>query len=82
MTQAADDISRGVRRFLVDVSAAARPVRHDGPCGDRLEAPCGNTDAEPFRPAERLRTGTTLCHRCGLSFRPGELPLCGRGPLS
>lgn len=82
MTQEPADVARSVRRFLVDVSAAARPVRHDGPCGDRLEAPCGNADAAPFLPAERLRNGTTLCHRCSLSFRPGEPVLCGRGPLT
>lgn len=78
MTQTTDDVARGVRGFLTDVSA----VPHDGPCGERLEAPCGNADIAPFRPAERLPTGTVLCHRCGLSFRPGDLPLCGRGPLS
>lgn len=78
MTQEAHDIARGVRRFLTDVSA----VPHDGPCGDRLAAPCGNADIAPFRPAERLLTGTVLCHRCGLSFRPGEPPLCGRGPVT
>jgi len=77
----AGDISRGVRRFLLDVSAQGRVVPHDGPCGERVDAPCGNADFAPFRPAERLRSGLLLCHRCGSSYRLGEPAVCGRSLL-
>lgn len=75
-----EDVARRVRAWLVDVSVEANPVRHPAPCGTRIDAPCGNTDLSPLKPAERLRTGTVACHRCGLSFRPGEPAVCGRRP--
>jgi hypothetical protein len=77
-----DDVARRVRQWLADVSANAHPVAHDGvPCGERVPAPCGNADFGPLLPAELLRNGDKVCHRCGGRFRPGEQPYCGRGDL-
>lgn len=78
-----DDIVRGVRTWLVDVSAQSHAVAHDGPCGtERFPAPCGNSDFSPYLPAERMRNGDVVCHRCGERFRPGEPAACGRGVVA
>jgi len=63
-----------------DRSLTPRPIHHDGSCGERVITPCGVT-LGPYRPAETLRNGDTLCHLCGLRYRPHELRLaacCGK----
>ncbi len=77
------DITRRVRTWLVEASADANSVPHDGPCGtERFAAPCGNSDLAPYLPAERIDNGDVLCHRCGNRFRPDEPTLCGRGVVA
>lgn len=76
-----DDLTRFLAGWLADVADNGPVVvRHGSSCGERQDAPCGNMDLSPRRPAERMGNGTVICHRCGLSFRPGEPPLCGRTP--
>lgn len=54
----------------------AIPVRHKGPCGERIPCPCGTTDFGPgvVNVAERLRDGTVICHGCGLTRSPVLYP--------
>lgn len=72
-----DDISRLVRSWLVEVSAEFQPVAHDGPCRERIPAPCG-ADTGDLLPAERLQNGGVVCHGCGQTFQPGQPVLCLR----
>lgn len=50
-----------------------RPIRHDGPCGQRIPCPKHGQPLGPYLPAERLRNGDTVAHDCGQTWRPDEL---------
>jgi hypothetical protein len=54
-----------------------RPVRHDGPCLERCEPPCGSRRLLPYRAAEVLAGGWAVaCHLCGIVYRRGDPALC------
>ncbi len=64
-----------------DRSLSVRPIPHPGSCGERVSPPCGSRALAPYRAAETLRNGDTLCHLCSTRYRPHELRLaacCGR----
>ena len=61
-------------RHQGSIEDTPQPIRHDGACGDRRPTPCGVT-LGLYRPAETMRNGDTLCHLCGLRYRPHELRL-------
>jgi hypothetical protein len=49
-----------------------QPVRHDGPCGERLPCPKhGLAFGSNYRPAERLANGWIVAHDCGTTYRTG-----------
>ena len=54
------------------------PIRHAGPCGERVDPPCGDLSWRPYHPAERLPSGV-LCHLCGTRWSRSEPVTCRVG---